>query len=235
MPPLPPPIAPPPASHRAHRWRGLRPWLWSTPAMIGLVLACIVWVDRPVALAMAANPAIQPLLAVARRLPNMLLVLLVLIAAVAVVLGLLPRLRRYWARPAWLLAITLLGAFLAKTALKYAFGRTWPESWGPKSWGPESWAHNNPSFLQNGVYGFFPFHGGAGWSAFPSGHMTLTAAAALVVARLWPAWTPLALAACLGMALLLIGLDFHFVSDVLAGAWLGAACAGLTLRALDRP
>src|SRR6516165_3962793 len=63
--------------------------------------------------------------------------------------------------------IVLAGASLAvseaiKVQLKYAFGRTWPETW----------VRDNPSFIRDGVYGFYPFHGGPGFAAFPSGHMS---------------------------------------------------------------
>jgi hypothetical protein len=40
------------------------------------------------------------------------------------------------------------------------FGRTWPESW----------LGDNPSWIRDDVFGFFPFHGGRGWESFPSGH-----------------------------------------------------------------
>jgi hypothetical protein len=43
--------------------------------------------------------------------------------------------------------------------LKLAFGRTWPETWTNRT---------NPSWIDNGVFGFFPFHGGSGWGSFPS-------------------------------------------------------------------
>jgi len=38
-----------------------------------------------------------------------------------------------------------------RDTLAYAFGRYWPDTW----------TNDNPSLIQNGAYGFHPFHGGA--------------------------------------------------------------------------
>ncbi len=111
--------------------------------------------------------------------------------------------------------IATLTADATKDVLKFAFGRPWPETW----------VNNNPSWIGTRVYGFFPFHGGAGWASFPSGHTTVITAPC---AALWPAagqWRPaLGALPCL-VAAGLIGCDFHFLSDCIAGALLGLACA----------
>jgi len=107
---------------------------------------------------------------------------------------------------------TLVGAAI-KEQLKFACGRTWPETW----------TNNNPSWIKDGVFGFFPFHGGQGWASFPSGHTTVIAApmTALALAlrrRAWLCGLPVAL-----VAVGLIGADYHWASDILAGAALGLA------------
>jgi membrane-associated phospholipid phosphatase len=107
-----------------------------------------------------------------------------------------------------------LALFLAigvKDVAKYAFGRTWPETW----------VCNNPSFVEGGVYGFNPFHGGAGWGSFPSGHETLVCAVAGCLWVLAPHLRALCVVAVLAVAIGLLGADYHFVSDVLAGGLLG--------------
>src|SRR5580658_10495109 len=68
----------------------------------------------------------------------------------------------HWARIVIACCIAVLVAINLKDQLKYAFGRTWPETW----------VNDNPSWIGNGTYGFWPFHKGAGWASFPSGHMT---------------------------------------------------------------
>jgi membrane-associated phospholipid phosphatase len=114
----------------------------------------------------------------------------------------------FWACAAALLAVSI------KDQAKFAFGRLWPETW----------VNANPSWIGSGAYGFFPFHGGAGWSSFPSGHMTLvTAPMAVLAGRLpawrWVPWVPVGL-----VAIGLYGADYHFLGDIAAGTALGAAC-----------
>jgi membrane-associated phospholipid phosphatase len=114
-------------------------------------------------------------------------------------------------------SVSLLVAMAVKDQLKYAFGRTWPETW----------TSNNPSFIANGVFGFTPFHGGAGWASFPSGHTTAICA---VVSVLWVAWPRYRLLFPIPAVLVVVGLlgaDFHWLSDTIAGAYLGTA-AGVT-------
>jgi membrane-associated phospholipid phosphatase len=109
-------------------------------------------------------------------------------------------------------AVAALVADEFKTELKYVFGRPWPETW----------VEHNPSFIGTHTYGFFPDHGGAGWASFPSGHTTMISAPMAVFwrgLRRWRAWT---LAPPILVAVGLVGMDFHFMSDCLAGAALGA-------------
>jgi membrane-associated phospholipid phosphatase len=73
-------------------------------------------------------------------------------------------------------------------------------------------------------YGFAPFHGNWGFS-FPSGHMAIVTAFISVMWRYFPRGYPLYIA-FLGLTavVLLVG-EWHFVSDLVAGAFLGNATA----------
>ena len=125
-------------------------------------------------------------------------------------------------RVALAVALAVLAASSIKDQLKRAFGRTWPETW----------INHNPSWIDNGVFGFFPYHGGAGWASFPSGHTTVTAAA---MAVLWCAYPRLRPIVWIPVALVVVGLlgaDYHFVGDMLAGGFLGAA-AGVWIARLS--
>ncbi len=112
--------------------------------------------------------------------------------------------------------LATLAAIAAKDMLKFAFGRPWPETW----------TNHNPSWIGTHTYGFNPFHGGAGWASFPSGHTTtITAPCAALWLRVPKAARPLlALLPCL-VVIGLVGADYHFLSDCIAGAWLGLAWA----------
>ena len=113
------------------------------------------------------------------------------------------------------------------SVVKEAFGRTWPESW----------LEDNPSWIRDGVFGFFPFHGGMGWGSFPSGHTSVITAAATILWLIWPelriVWAAAVAVAVAG----LIGGNYHFVSDIIGGLYLGAAIglgtAGLILSPDD--
>ena len=112
--------------------------------------------------------------------------------------------------------IATLTADAAKDVLKHGFGRLWPETW----------VQNNPSWITNHRYGFAPFHGGPGWASFPSGHTTVITAPCAVAWRhtggaFRPVWAALPSLVATG----LLGADFHFLGDCIAGALLGLVCA----------
>jgi membrane-associated phospholipid phosphatase len=91
---------------------------------------------------------------------------------------------------------------------------------------------NNPSWIRNHAFGFRPFHGGPGYASFPSGHTTRITAPFAV---LWQHLPRFRLLWALPTLLVMIGLlaaDFHWLSDCLAGIWLGAACAWVVLTFL---
>jgi len=121
-----------------------------------------------------------------------------------------------------LLAISVNLAATAgiKNVLKWAFGRSWPETW----------INNNPSLIANRVYGFHPFHSGRAYQSFPSGHAAATFA---VISILWlsrPRWRWLYAAVSGIVCIALVGLNYHFVGDVIAGAMLGSVTGVYTTR-----
>ena len=105
--------------------------------------------------------------------------------------------------------------------VKGLFGRTWPESW----------LGSNPSWIRDGIFGFFPFHGGQDWASFPSGHTTVITAVAtvlwIILPKLKVAWAATVAAVAVG----LIAGNYHFVSDVIAGLYFGVG-VGLGTAAL---
>ena len=115
---------------------------------------------------------------------------------------------------ALLCSLSLIVAELTKIQLKLVFGRTWPDTF----------RDNNPSFLRDGVYGFNFFHGGHGYASFPSGHTAVTCAVISVLWIYYPAWRPLWALAVLAVAIGLIGANYHFLSDVIAGGFVGVSC-----------
>ncbi len=97
------------------------------------------------------------------------------------------------------------------SAAKEVFGRTWPESW----------LGDNPSWIRDGVFGFFPFHGGMGWASFPSGHATAITTVGTVLWFIWPELRWGSGAVVVIVIIGLIGGNYHFVSDIIGGLFLG--------------
>ncbi len=108
-------------------------------------------------------------------------------------------------------------SFFLKDVLKYLFGRTNPRLWLVN---PES-------------YGLHWFQGGGDYTAFPSGHMAVFTVLMLAVCRFYPRLGH----ACMGFLVLLaaalIATEYHFLSDVIAGAYLGLMVDLLAYRTLS--
>jgi membrane-associated phospholipid phosphatase len=111
-----------------------------------------------------------------------------------------------------------------RQSLAYVFGRYWPETW----------INNNPSLIRDGAYGFHFFHGGSAYGSFPSGHTARTVAVAAVVWIAYPRWRWACVLGSVAVAVGLLGMDYHFVGDVIAGGFVGgivgtytACCSGL--------
>lgn len=107
--------------------------------------------------------------------------------------------------------VSLIANSLVKSFLKYCFGRTWPETW----------INNNPSFIRDNIYGFNFFHGGHEYASFPSGH---TSATLTVFTILWfclPRYRIIYGLISSALLISMVAANYHFLSDVIAGAFLG--------------
>jgi len=108
--------------------------------------------------------------------------------------------------------VSLLVADQFRQTLSFAFGRYWPATW----------IDNNPSLIQDGAYGFHPFSSGPAFGSFPSGHMARTLAVASVVWIAHRRWRWLCVVSSVAVAVGLVGMDYHFVGDTIAGSFVGA-------------
>ncbi|MGH8128050.1 MAG: phosphatase PAP2 family protein [Gammaproteobacteria bacterium] len=85
----------------------------------------------------------------------------------------------------------------------------------------------NPTVVLRGAQHAFHFLSGSSNSSFPSGHMVLAGAFAGVFMRLYrSSILPLSALLLISAALLIVG-DWHFVSDVIAGALVGISAGFL--------
>jgi membrane-associated phospholipid phosphatase len=200
---------------------GLRNW---SLGLLGTVIAVTIsylWLDRPIAQFAHAELQTYRLFEKLTLLPGVLTPLAIVAFLVLGLRGLTAPKPSRFQSVVLLSGVTLAVAVIIKDQLKFAFGRPWPETW----------TRNNLSFIRDGVYGFYPFHGGGGYASFPSGHTTMICT---VMTILWICYPGFRLLYALGMvavAVGLVGANFHFLSDVIAGAFLGisAGWLGVTL------
>lgn len=117
-------------------------------------------------------------------------------------------------------SLSVLMTEATKNLLKLVFGRTWPEAWFP----------DGPSFIHDGAYGFNPFHGGEGYGSFPSGHMAVACAIISVLWIYYPKLRVVYFLAAASVAGGLIGGNYHFLSDVIVGAFIGVSSGWMATR-----
>lgn len=204
----------------------LRAWLTCLIAAVAAILVSWGWLDRPIALWVHAHQFLDRSGGVLNPLSQIPDPLIPAGAVLFVALGI-------WALSGQAVgrihAVAVVCCFSVvvgetiKNGLKWLFGRPWPESW-----------HGNPSFIRDYDYAFHWFHGGRGYEAFPSGHMAAAAAVLSVLWIVYPRWRPAyAVAGCLVAAALIMS-NFHFLSDVIAGALLGASIGSMTTVLFDK-
>jgi membrane-associated phospholipid phosphatase len=196
-------------------------WLAALCCTACAVLVCWAWIDRPLAfwidahrLGEVARSGFRPLTV----LPDPLIPM----GALAfLVLGLRALAGGRLGRSSSVIVVCLFALMTTETiknVLKWVFGRPWPVSWRGE----------DPSLIRTGDYAFHWLAGGAAYSSFPSGHM---AAAAAVLSVLW-IYYPRLRAVCITLIILvgagLVGSNFHFAGDVLAGAFTGISVAWMS-------
>lgn len=113
--------------------------------------------------------------------------------------------------------------YFLKSVLKIVFGRYWPMTW----------IHHNPSLIRDGVYGFKWLHSGAIYGAFPSGHSAVMAAGMVALSLNYPKLRWLFFLLWLIVAIGLVGMNYHFVSDVIGGGALGSVLVYCTDYAIQ--
>jgi membrane-associated phospholipid phosphatase len=192
----------------------LRRTLVITALCIGAVLICYFWIDRPVAFFVHRHhinkfqvfrwltyppPEVQ-------NWSALVLTILMIRRAWGAFLG--------WQKVLLVACLSLIVADDFRISLGDVFGRYWPETW----------THDNPSLIGTGTYGFHPFQRGDDIGSFPSGH----ACRILGFATVWLIAMPrsrtvqiVVIVLCAPMLISLVAMNYHFVSDVIAGTVLG--------------
>jgi membrane-associated phospholipid phosphatase len=176
----------------------------------------VTWLDRPIAILVHDTVGQFEVSGSFTGTPSFF-------SPLAIVILLVLLARRIAFRPFGKLDVTLIlsevSIILAKLImppLKLLFGRTWPQ-------------YHHPSLIGDGVFGFNFLHSGPEFESFPSGHMASICAVIIVFWICYPRFRPIYWLAMATMAGGLIVGDYHFVSDVLAGALVGISTAMLVV------
>ena len=187
--------------------------------MVVSVCLSFQWLDLPVARAFAHN--LNELARIGAVLDSPVLVALIcaFVVGSAAIFG-----RRMHPLHAVLLigAVSSLFALVVNDiALKMLFGVETPQS-----------------LFTNGTNHVLHLTKGTRHSSFPSGHMAMVSVFATVVLRRYPnAWILLSAVATVIAVLLVVG-GWHFISDVIAGAWCGflvGVFAPMKIPSLPKP
>ena len=76
-------------------------------------------------------------------------------------------------------------------------------------------------YFSEQLYGFDFFHWEYAWTSFPSGHSATAMSVAMLLATLYPRWRFAALFCGILIAFSRMFLSQHYISDVIAGSYLG--------------
>jgi membrane-associated phospholipid phosphatase len=194
-------------------------WVVALAATAVAVAIAYQWLDRPIAFFVHDNLRQFIIFQHLTLIPEWFKPVAVLVFAVLGIRGLTGRPLTRFEAVILMSGVSLVVAVAIKDQLKYIFGRTWPETW----------IQNNPSLIRDGVYGFNPFHGGRGWESFPSGHMAAVCAVMSVLWICYPRFRLVYALVVVAVAIGLIGTDFHFLSDIIAGAFIGISTGWIAI------
>jgi membrane-associated phospholipid phosphatase len=194
-----------------------RYWLVALALCAAAVEFCIAFVDRPLALFFDARVRHRELwfwLDLGLRPFPLAVVVAAFYLSACVVWRISGRPLRAWAETPFLCSCSAISAGAFDRILKRVFGRGWTD----------------PTYIHQHLYGFRLLHGEKYWDAFPSG------TAAVSVAILAVLWILKSRGRLPGMALVILLLiavlmtNYHWFSDVIAGAFLGGFVGWTTVR-----
>ena len=206
--------------------RAARRWLAAFVVCALAVGLCVAFIDRPLAeyaddhvvhttSAAWLEGALRPLEGVA------LLALVALVAEGIRVMARKPANPRF--RTPILCCWATMWAVAAEIILKRVFGRGWPD----------------PTYIGQHEYGFHWFHGEAQWESFPSGTAMVAAAIVSVAWNRESRWRQRRQLRIIGSTIVvlisaaLVAVNYHWLGDVVAGAYIGGLIGYLTVALLD--
>ena len=197
-------------------------WTASTLLLAPLLVLCVRYLDVPLANYVKnhlfANPDWSQMTS---DLPDLLLQVVLLTTFAALSLYLVRAKKGVYdatTRMAQLVTWAAPTSYLVKSLLKFVFGRVNTRLW----------------LQEPGLYGFHWFQRRQGCDGFPSGHMVVIVTLLAALWRFHPKSRPVCLLVGLSLGVALIATDYHFLSDVIAGAYVGVVVEAIMFRLLLR-
>ncbi len=183
-------------------------------ACVLLTAVCYLFIDKPVVFFLHAHETREySFLHWIQKIPNVLLFLLPF-AFVYLGYKLYKKSFTYFDRFIFHCAVSLILVTILKYPVKFIFARHWPSTFC-----------DNLSLLSDGVYGFSFFNIGKAYEAFPSGNAAKIFAIAAIGWFYYPRWRWLGVLTVILSVIGVVGLYYHFVSDIIAGAFFGLIIA----------
>jgi membrane-associated phospholipid phosphatase len=199
--------------------RTFKIWLVGLVGTVAVVLVSVQWIDRPIALWIFDVFG-------GRRIPTQtadrIFSIPFVTTIVFVICGIIAITGRRFSKleaTIAMCAISTLASTVIKDQLKFVFGRTWPDTWGP----------GIVSFVRDNVYGFHFFQSGKSFESFPSGHAAVAAAVLSVIWILFPNLRVFCTIGLIAVDIGLVALNLHFLSDVVAGSFVGVSTGLFTV------
>jgi membrane-associated phospholipid phosphatase len=189
-------------------------WLRALVAISAFACISVRWFDRPIA---ELFRGISERQAVPIELANRILVIPSIAAILFVICGVAAIAGRRLSKIETTIALCTIGVLVTtviKDQLKFVFGRTWPY------------------LLNEDIYGFNFFQPGKSFESFPSGHAAI---AAVVLSIIWMQFPTKRILCALGIVAVDLGLvvlNLHFLSDVVAGSFVGISAGLFTVTLL---
>lgn len=195
----------------------LRSWLIALALSVLAVAVCIVYVDRPIAdfveVHVRHSEFCNWLMFAIRPLD------LVVLSALLFLFGcglwaMSGRELRSWTETPLLCSWSAMWAVAADIIFKHIFGRGWPD----------------PTYIHDHLYGFHLLRGSPHWDSFPSGTAAISVA---IVSVLWirnPRWRIPGMLIVFLVSGAVVMANYHWLSDVIAGSFLGATIGWSTVR-----
>jgi len=203
----------------------LRRSLIALAICLGAVLVCYFWIDRPTAFFVHRHHLDQVKVFHWLTYPPPELQTWSPLILTALVLRRTWGPWSRWQKALFVASVSLILTDQFRVCLGDVCGRYWPETW----------FQNNPSLIGNGTYGFHPFQRDDDLGSFPSGHAARILSFVFVWFIVMPRTRVIGAIISVAMLASLVLMNYHFVSDVIAGAFLGAIIAAYAVQLAGFP